>query len=96
MQSKKTSENNDKSSDEMKMFENKSDSKINDESFWSCNHCTFHNPIDSTTCQMCGIPDRNVCVHGSIILASSNQYQKKMKKQTKKKVQYMQPSKNNS
>ena len=62
LQSKKTSENNDKSSDEMKMFENKSDNKINDESFWSCNHCTFHNPIYSTTCQMCGTPDRNVCV----------------------------------
>ena len=57
-----TSENNNKSSDEMKMFENKSDNKINDESFWSCNHCTFHNPIYSTTCQMCGIPHRNVCV----------------------------------
>ena len=75
--SKKTSENNKKtSSHEMKMVENKSDNKINDEAFWSCNYCTFfHNPIDSTTCKFCGAPRpvRNVSVDCSVILASSNQ-----------------------
>ena len=36
--------------------------KLNDESFWPCNHCTYHNPIELKTCQMCGLP-RNVCVN---------------------------------
>ena len=40
------------SSSKMKMVEN--------ESFWACNHCTFHNPINLNMCEMCDFP-RNVC-----------------------------------
>ena len=32
------------------------------ELFWGCHHCTYHNPIDSNTCQMCTLP-RNVCIN---------------------------------
>ena len=41
--------NDESSSSEMKMVDN-------NESFWSCNHCTYHNPIESNTCQICGLP----------------------------------------
>ena len=41
------------SSYEMKMVDN-------NETFWSCIHCTFNNPIELNMCQMCGLPD-NVC-----------------------------------
>ena len=48
---------NDESSspNEMKMVDN-------NKSFWPCNHCTYHNPIELNTCQMCALP-RNVCVN---------------------------------
>ena len=48
---------NDESSSpyEMKMVDN-------NKSFWSCNHCTYDNPIELNTCQMCALP-RNVCVN---------------------------------
>ena len=49
--------NNELSSYEMKMVEN-------NESFWSCNHCTFNNPINTNTCQMCALP-HNVCMRKS-------------------------------
>ena len=42
------------SSYEIKMVEN-------NESFWSCNYCTYNNPINTNTCQMCALP-RNVCM----------------------------------
>ena len=31
------------------------------ESFWSCNYCTYNNPINTNTCKMCALP-QNVCV----------------------------------
>ena len=31
-------------------------SKLNNKSFWPCNHCTYHNPIDLNKCQMCASP----------------------------------------
>ena len=40
------------SSHEMKMIENNE--------FWSCNHCTYHNTIELDTCKMCCLP-RYVC-----------------------------------
>ena len=43
------------SSYEMKMVEN-------NESFWSCNHCTYQNPNQSNRCQICGLP-RHVCLN---------------------------------
>ena len=43
------------SSYEMTMVEN-------NESFWSCNHCTYNNLVKLNTCQMCGLP-RNVCLN---------------------------------
>ena len=36
-------------------------SNVNDTSFWACSHCTYHNPIDINTCQMCNLP-HNVCI----------------------------------
>ena len=41
------------------------ETKVDNETFWSCQHCTYHNPIDSITCQICGLPS-NVCesLHG--------------------------------
>ena len=47
--------NDELSSYEMKMTED-------NESFWSCNHCTYNNPIELNTCKMCALP-RNVCVN---------------------------------
>lgn len=44
---------------EMKMVENKEVEDV--DTFWSCDHCTFHNAIGLTTCQMCGLPG-NVCI----------------------------------
>ena len=48
-------ESNQLSSYEMKMVDN-------NETFWSCNHCTYNNPIELNTCQICALP-RNVCVN---------------------------------
>ena len=45
--------NDESSSYEMKMIEP-------NESFWPCNHCTYNNPIELNTCQMCSLP-HNVC-----------------------------------
>ena len=47
---------------EMKMSENKELEDV--ETFWSCNHCTFNNKIDLTTCTMCGL-SKNVCIFTS-------------------------------
>ena len=52
---------NDGSSHEMKMIENNDTVVKKNEVFWACNHCTFRNPMDLNTCQMCGLPG-NVCV----------------------------------
>ena len=30
-------------------------------SLWSCNYCTYDNPVDSETCQICGLP-AEVCM----------------------------------
>ena len=49
---------NESSSYEMKMVEN--NDNMNDNRFWSCNHCTYNNPLNSTTCLMCSLP-RSVC-----------------------------------
>ena len=46
--------NDELSSHEMKMIDN--------ETFWSCSHCTYKNPIELNTCQICTSP-RNVCVN---------------------------------
>ena len=55
--------NDGSSSHEMKMVENNTTvDNESDLSFWSCNHCTFHNPINSNTCKICGLP-RNVCAN---------------------------------
>ena len=51
------------SSYEMKMAEN-------NDSFWSCIHCTYNNPIQLNTCQMCSLP-RNVCINQSAIFHPS-------------------------
>ena len=40
---------------EMKMVEN-------NESLWPCNYCTYNNPIELNSCQMCALP-RNVCAN---------------------------------
>ena len=42
-------------------------SSLNDElssyeTFWSCIHCTYNNPIELNTCKICALP-RNVCVN---------------------------------
>ena len=51
------------SSHEIKIAENNCDDIVaNVKTFWECNQCTYHNQPDSTTCEMCGIPD-NVCHH---------------------------------
>ena len=47
--------NDELSSHEIKMVDN-------NETFWSCSHCTYSNPIELNTCQMCALP-RNVCVN---------------------------------
>ena len=41
--------NDESSSYEMKMVEN-------NDSFWSCSHCTYNNPIELNTCQICALP----------------------------------------
>ena len=41
---------------EIKMEENKD----NHETLWSCGHCTYDNPNDLTSCEMCNLP-RDVC-----------------------------------
>ena len=45
--------NDELSSYEMKMVDN-------NETFWSCIHCTYNNPIELNTCEICRLP-RNVC-----------------------------------
>ena len=47
--------NDGSSSYEMKMVEN-------NESLWPCNYCTYNNPIELNSCQMCALP-RNVCAN---------------------------------
>ena len=47
------------SSYKVKMVENTD--IVDNESYWACNHCTYHNSIDLNSCQMCGLPG-NVCV----------------------------------
>ena len=34
-------------------------------SFWSCGYCTYHNPIDSKKCKMCGLTAQvcTVCLY---------------------------------
>ena len=43
----------------IKMVEN--DTADNIETFWKCDECTYHNSINSTTCEICGLPNY-VCV----------------------------------
>ena len=57
--SDKTIQSSNVSSYEMKVVENKENA--NTACNWSCDHCTFLHNIDSTSCQMCGLP-RKVCV----------------------------------
>ena len=51
------------------------ESNLNDElssyeTFWSCIHCTYNNPIELNTCQMCALP-RNVCGNSMSIFHQS-------------------------
>ena len=58
-----TNFNDDLPSYEMKMIENNDTIDRQNASFWACNYCTYHNPIDLRTCQMCAIPRNGpVCV----------------------------------
>ena len=59
----KSNLNDGQSSYEMKMIEN--NNTVDNESkfsFWSCNHCTYHNSMNLDTCEMCALP-HNVCVN---------------------------------
>ena len=48
---------------EMKTIENNNTvDNVSSLLFWSCDHCTYHNPINLNTCQMCALPC-NVCVN---------------------------------
>lgn len=51
---------NNESSYEMKMVENKDNYDV--ERLWSCCYCTFDNANEFASCGMCGIP-RNVCFY---------------------------------
>ena len=48
------------SSYEKKMMANDT---VDNESFWICNYCTYHNPNNFANCEMCGLPHKdNVCI----------------------------------
>ena len=38
------------------------------ESFWSCKYCTYHNPMDVETCQICALP-ANVCYLNHLMIS---------------------------
>ena len=55
--------NDELSSYEMKMVGNNNTVENGSNlSFWACDHCTYHNPMNFNTCQMCALP-HNVCVN---------------------------------
>ena len=56
------------SSYEKKMADN---DRVDNGSFWTCNHCTYHNPINLNTCKICALP-KNVCILYRNVIVKTN------------------------